>query len=67
VSQSFEFGSNLSSVGAYAFEVYDIVGVNINIKINRTQAFENVSTTSFGGNLNSNVSILVPANSDLYT
>jgi hypothetical protein len=65
VSQSFEFGSNLSKVGAQAFETTNS-GVTISVKINRTAALESVQATSFGA-ANSNTTILVPAGSELYS
>ena len=62
-NQNLRFGSKLESIGSKAFISQDN---SINVYINRTQALTFVQPDSFGDS-GSNVTIYVPANSELYT
>ena len=62
-NQNLRFGSKLESVGSGAFISQNN---SINVYINRTQALTFVQPDSFGESGN-NVTIYVPANSELYT
>lgn len=64
-SQTLQFGGNLKSVGSACF-TNNNPGVEIKIYLNKTDALTSVQSNSFGGN-DSNVTIYVPADSDLYT
>lgn len=68
-SQKLQFGDSLTTVGSKAFiNSNEILGVTVDIYINKSAALTSVQADSFGDSDNSsNVTIYVPEGSALYT